>query len=567
VAAETSLRRVKTGIVLVVLLILTACQPGADETTVDTGESAVGETTVDTSESAVGETTTTTAEGAQDPVVFVDAVPEIAEELGLANIAGNATRWAMEEGMGTLVLQDVANLAGHGCDEVDPSALVGNLAESWTINEDQTEITFKLRETYSEYGNRLTSEDVRYSVQYYLENVPSTAFHIENTQKLAEPYVTVLDDETFILHVRPGGFSSLTLSTFRRYAYGILDSTVIAEHATEDDPFANEWLKTHTANFGPWKMTEFTPGERVVYERNEGYNGAPRGNVDTYIVQAIPEASTRVALVARGEVDLARFLSLEQYQELEQREAGSVLECVSADRDELLLNWADPVLSDLRVREAISMAIDREALVNGAAGYGSPAQWGFHASHINNLPDDLRAGLKQYTFDPDQARALLVEAGYPDGFDLEIIVSPARPGAHAESEGVLIAQNLVDVGINATINVVDGAEQATRFGEVNYSAVIYQEQPSVADPYFAAFAYIHSDGAGNPFYASDTADALTEDMRSGTPESIAAMSELVMTDYPVVYLIDATQLFAFSDSIEGYNHRAFEVRVSELTKN
>src|SRR5690606_20690968 len=182
---------------------------------------------------------------------------------------------------------------------------------------------------------------------------------------------------------------------------------------------------------------------------------------------------------------------------------------LSPNRDTLMMQLADERFADPRVRRAVSYAIDREALVNAVyRGFATPS--------VTALPVGYGAPGSDETFryDPDLARQLLAEAGYPNGFEASMMIHSSRPGPHAEPVAVTLQAQLQQVGLNWTIDVASSAADfATRYQERRYQAVVNLDPPGIADPLYTHVNYNASGAAQNTHgYANEEYDALVEEL-------------------------------------------------------
>lgn len=546
------------GVVALLSLVLVACgspsAPTVGPTPSATGSSSEPETLVDFIWAAAGlPATTDPHDGGPLPGV-------LGAERGSKPIA-----------------YDVENVAGHGCEALAPiTALKGDLLESWQLSADGSTLTLRIRQgVLSSFGNELTSADFEWSFNRGMELSPAIKRLLETITfwDTANPF-TVVDSHTIDIHIGTPG--ALDVVAFTMFSWTIFDSVEAVKHVTADDPWAKEWLGKNSADFGPWMFTEddWESGAQITMERNPNYYAPDQlGNIGRLIMRVIPDASTRAQLVSRGEADYADRLTSGDYKQLE-ASGAQVLNCVSSDRDTLVLNFADERLADVKVRQAISLAIDRGE-VNQAAytGLASPSTDGLSQVYDFEAasPDD------RIQYDVDRAKALLAEAGYPDGFDLELTLSPTRPGPQAEQIGINLQSQLAKVGIKLSIKLIPSATQfQTAFLEGQYQAIVYQEPPAIADPAYAAGLYNLCNGFQNSFgYCNEEYDELQARILATSPgaersDYMRQLSALVVETQPVIYLLDTGQPRAFSASVDTATYRhlpyATTVWVAGLTK-
>jgi peptide/nickel transport system substrate-binding protein len=182
---------------------------------------------------------------------------------------------------------------------------------------------------------------------------------------------------------------------------------------SSDDVLAEEMIGT-----GPYVVAERVRDDRVVLHRNETYWGA-EPTVDEIVFRIIPEVSTEIAELQTGGVDIVPGLPIDQAQILLDQE-GVRVETIEGGRRVFVgitTNGPEP-LQDKRVRQALNMAIDWDS-INEGLFLGRTKRM----SHVFNPPND-NTDIEPYPYDPEGAKALLAEAGYPDGFELDAFATP-----------------------------------------------------------------------------------------------------------------------------------------------
>lgn len=576
-------------ILLGLALVASACSDDADDTTTTsaaptTTAAPAGDDTTTTAAPG-GDDTTTTAAPPAEGATFVMAVPGLPTSFdNQANPQGDPQRWTHYELASNLVLYDaqVAGLADDGCTALaGVDAIRGELAESWEWNDDRTELTFFLRQgVLSPDGNEMTSEDVKWSLDRGLAEgrvvrfLAYRASHFVGPDE-GDPVIPgdspyeIVDDYTIKVNIADP--TAIDAALFTYHQFQIWDTTALEPHITAEDPWAKEFIELNFPNFGPWMIESFDPGNEVVYVRNPNYwNNDGIGNVDRFILRAIPEASTRFQLLQSGDVDYVNRLQFDQYLALQDDPNVTVKSCQSPNREPLVLNLNDERFADVRVRQAVSKAIDRETLVAGAyLNFAAiPSTTGLSAVYDIGSPELV------YEYDPDEARQLLADAGYPNGFDVTLTYSTTRPGAHVEQASILVQNMLRDVGINTTFDVVaSGSDFRQQFTEGRYAAMMYLEPPAIADPYYSGNLYNQSQSNNNSHdYESSQYDTLIKQIEQTPPGPdrealLEELSDLIVTDIPMVYMVEPTYLHAFRSNITNYIAPAHgEVMVFNLIK-
>lgn len=435
-----------------------------------------------------------------------------------------------------------------------PADLEAELAESWT-QEDSGSYVFTLREALSPYGNQATSDDVHWTFQRGLATDFITPFLLSVGGIDRENPIEVIDGRTFRL-VAPNA-NSLTLPVLTWYGMGILDSVEAQSHATDEDPWATEWMATNSASYGAYQVDSMIPGEEIRLTKNPNYWDADNVAVENVVMRAVPDAGSRMLLVGAGEVDFVGGLTFDLFQSVVAA-AGDGIEPIAGldvNLDKLSLNTRFAPFDDVRVRQAISLALDRDALITGAyAGLGNPGLYPISTAIPQpDPPADVAA-----RYDPDAARALLAEAGLADGFDFTLSINPSSgPGPYAEQVAVLIQDQLRDVGIGVSIDLISSPADfntATRGGELE--AWLFGTRPLVNDVAYFLLLAVGPMSVKLEGYGSEDVDALlgqivAEPLGPARDALMAEMQALLASDVPYVPLVETVLPWVHLGGFDG----------------
>ena len=443
-----------------------------------------------------------------------------------------------------------------------PEDVEGEIAESWVENADGS-ITFTLREAMSPFGNTVTSADVKWSFDRMKEFDPITRFLFTVGSFDQDNLITVIDDKTFTVNVTQPNV--LTLRTLNWYGTTIIDSVEALSHATGDDPWANDWLAVNTAAFGPYFITadDYVAGESIRAKANPNYfRGAPF--FDELVMRAIPESSSRLQLLETGDINYAEALSFSEFVSLETSGSAQAIRAPIANFDIIYLNFAFAPFADVRVRKAISLALDRDELLAGPyQGVGLPA-----VSFIDrDLPGPKVPAAEEFKKDIEAAKALLAETPFTaEELAFTLVAHNGRPGPQAEPLAVLIKSQLAEIGIDVTINVIAAsadfnAGRSKQDGNPPaFEAWLDTATPIVPDvAYFSALTYASGPLAINNRmgYANDNVDKLTVDAL-GLPngaERDARLLELareLQESYPLIPLVETVNSQTLGNDISGF---------------
>jgi peptide/nickel transport system substrate-binding protein len=314
-------------------------------------------------------------------------------------------------------------------------SVVPGLAESWDISEDGLTYTFKLRSDVTFHdGTAMDAEDVKFS----LDRIG--AEDSANAQKAlysAISEVNVVDPMTVEVKLsEPNGNLIFNL------AWG--DAVIVA-------PESIEGIKQTPIGTGAFKFDSWTQGDKVELSRNDAYWGdAPALASATF--KFISDPTAAFASVMAEDVDVfSGFPAPENLPQFEADPRFQVLVGSTEGETILSTNNKMPPFDNVKVREALAHAIDRQAIIDGAMfGLGTPI--GTHFAPHNPAYVDLTA---QSNYDPAKAKALLAEAGFADGFETTLHLPPP---SYARRGGEIIAAQLAEVGITAKITNVEWAQ-------------------------------------------------------------------------------------------------------------
>lgn len=475
----------------------------------------------------------------------------VASQLDPSVFTGLADVYNMAQYCTTLVEYDAA--VANDTKTFLPDDVTGNLAESWEADAAGTSYTFKLREgVVSSWGNPLTSEDVKWSFERMSAGSPIVAgilMPIANINQ--ENSIEVIDELTFKMNLTEP--SAVAIAVLTHPTMCILDAVKAQSEATAEDPWAAEWLGTNTASYGPYIVDSINPGQEIRYSAMPGYFGDPVF-FQNAVVRFVPEGSNRTQLLLASEVDLITDTPFDKLAAIAESDNAKVLLRPDVNRHTLSLNTKDPQLADPRVRKAISLAVNRDAFLNTIyAGYADAAPDGLPSTM------DFPSSDRPNSYDPEQAKALLAEAG-ADGMTLQITTNNGRPGPFAEDLGRILVADLQAVGINATLNpIASEADFEKAVGEKSLQSWLYTERPAVADSgyifnlYLGSTSFLNNTGFANEEFDGYVKTIVSTDPGAERDAAIAAAQNMVQDLVPAVYLTEASDIASSLNDIEGYN--------------
>ena len=303
------------------------------------------------------------------------------------------------------------------------------IAESYEVSEDRMTYTFHLREGVQFHnGKTVTAEDVVYSIQRCAAATETGIVQVEAFSVIQG--IETPDDKTV----------AITISEPSNEFISYMTTAVLPAGYDKQD--------TDPVGTGPFKFVSRTAQDSVVLEKFNEYWGTP-AQLDKVTLKIMENADSLMMSLQSGAIDLCAHLTSTQVAQLGENfdVAEGTMNLVQA----LYLNNAEKPFDDVRVRQALCYAVDKQEIIDLAFdGYGSPIGSSMYPAFGKYFDDSLT---NYYTKDVEKAKALLAEAGYPGGFDMTITV-PSNYKPHMDTAEVLV-QQLAQIGVNAAIEPIE----------------------------------------------------------------------------------------------------------------
>lgn len=349
-------------------------------------------------------------------------------------------------------------------DPKDVSKIVPKMA-TWSTSADGLTLTFKLRPDLKfPDGRRATAEDAAWSMQRFVllgfgnsANLTQWGFTKEG---IAEQ-IRAIDDTTLELKLAKPYPEGLILSAAfaANDAAMILDKQVGEKNAKVIDgksDYGNAFFKTNPVCVGPYKVTKWDANDTVVLQRNENYYGtAPKSR--RVIIRHVPESGSERLLLEQGDIDVARLLKTEDLTAMSTNKDIRIEQTKMHGFTYLALNNTDPILAKPQVREAFRYLIDYDGLGRTLLPFqGVPRASLVPEGAFGAL--DAKDG-QPFKLDLDRAKALITEAGYPDGFPMKMILSANGISPQLAQH---VASNAAKIGIRLELEQMADAQLFTR---------------------------------------------------------------------------------------------------------
>jgi len=435
----------------------------------------------------------------------------------------------------------------------DFSKIAGALAESWEVPPDKTSITFKLRKgVKSSAGNELNADAVLWSFERGW-NLKSN-FHWYMTQILKitsyQDAFSKIDDYT--VKVSIPNSSPLIERLWINSDLGILDAVEIKKHVTAEDPWAQRWLATNSASFGPYSVSKYTPGQEVVYDANpDYYRGAPK--LKRIIFREMPTSANRVAALQAGSVDVAEYLLPRELALLEKSPAVKVQKVFGNYIHRVEMNNSTPPFDNVNVRKALNYLVPRDDILK--AVYFNTARP--TKSPISEIYPGFTDEYFTFTTDVENAKALLAEAGLPNGFKTEI---GYRTGDQIEEEiAVILKSAFAKAGVDVTLSKLPASTLVERYSKGTIPMYFFRDMAIVPDAAYVANLWLNSASLINySHFKSDEVDKLIDEALTSTdePTRLAGMKrvqQITVENAPWVFLANPGYQVATRATLKGYS--------------
>jgi peptide/nickel transport system substrate-binding protein len=353
-------------------------------------------------------------------------------------------------------------------------AVQPELAESWTLSDDKLTWTFKLRQGVKFHdGQELTSADVKFTFDRLLEKSAGgkadfTA--VDKVEPAGKYQVKFVTKEPFAaLLAALGGF----------WGY-IVSQAGVAKGGGD--------LNKTTMGTGPFMLADWKVEQQMVFKKNPNYYKKGLPYVDEVVIRTIPDEANIVAALRTGQIHHAFIEDNKNWNLLKDEKTLTGYRSSRLGYDFLNINASRGPLKDVRVRQAISYAVDRAAVMRvAAAGFGRLTAPATAPMKLWQLPEDQ--WMKYYKPDIDRAKKLLADAGQASGFTIKLGVIPTFPTM--VNGAPVVAANLKRIGINAEIENVEYAVWIKRWLAKDFDMTM-NTTPGYADPDTAFFRALHS---------------------------------------------------------------------------
>jgi peptide/nickel transport system substrate-binding protein len=449
----------------------------------------------------------------------------------------------------------------------DKDKFKGELAEDMTIGDMSATFKLKKNATFQD-GTPVTAKDVKWSLDRAVTVGGFPTFQMRAGSLTKAEQFVVVDDHTFRVDFLKK--DRLTIPDLAVVVPAIYNSELVKKNATEKDPWGLEYTKLNTAGSGAYKVTTWNAGTEVIMERNDKWVGGPLPKIKKVIWRMVPSAGNRRALLERGDADISYELPNKDFVELK---AAGKLNIVSTPFSNgiqyLGMNVKNPPFNNPKVRQAVAMAVPYQKIMDAVLFGLGGAMFGAAA----NAPTEVKwPQPTKYNTDIAKAKALLAEAGFPDGFETTLSFDLGFATVN-EPTAILIQESLGQIGIKATINKIPGSNFRTELNKKVLPLYLNVFSGWLDYPeYFFIWCYHGNNSIFNTMsYQSKDMDAFIDGAvnaaaigdKATYEKDVKGFVDLAFADIPRVPLFQPYSNVAMQKNISGYAywfHRRLDYR-------
>lgn len=444
----------------------------------------------------------------------------------------------------------------------DPDTIRPELAKGYAISPDNKTITITLRDDATWHdGTPVTAEDVKWSLDRAVSAKSLAPPQMSTGSITSADQFKIVDAHTVTVTLdKPDRLALANLCV----CYAIMINSKLArQHATADDPWAMEWMKTNTAASGAYTVESHKPGESTVLRRNEKWVSGPSGLpfFRRVIIQTVPEPATRANLLERGDADLAIDLAASDIATLEKSAKARVASIPQSNGfTHITMNTQSAPFNNVKVREAVAAALPYNDMFKASIfGRGKVL---FDGKWTTTPPDASFPQQIPNKTDLARAKQLLTEAGMPNGFSTTFAFSTGQ-AATAEPVAALVKEALAKIGIQVEIQKKPDAEFNTLESDKKMPFYIDAATAWLPYTYYFFYLYFTRDQRWNfanwnsPQMVDLTLDARYQGDKAKYDADCVKMIELFAAQTPLIMLWQPNQDAVMAKSVEGYTYQFY----------
>jgi peptide/nickel transport system substrate-binding protein len=437
----------------------------------------------------------------------------------------------------------------------DRNKLEPELAESWQMAPDGQSVTFKLRKNAKFHdGTPVTAKDVKWSFDRAVSVGGFATFQMGAGSLEKTDQFEVVDAHTFrIKFLRK---DKLTMNNLAVPVPCVYNSELVKKNATPQDPWGLAWTRNNIAGGGAYKVEAWRSGQEIIYVRNDDWKSGPLPKLRRIVQREVPNAGNRRALLVKGDIDMTYDMPPKDFSELS-KEGGSVKVATMPIENALLylgMNTTKPPFDNVKVRQAVAYALPYDKMLDNAL-YGRGAKMYGASGSVKTIAWPQPT---VYKTDIAKAKALMAEAGVPDGFEttLSFDLGGATVG---EPIAILTQEALASIGIKTQINKIPGATWRAALLKKDMPLILNRFGGWLDFPeYFFYWCYHGQNAVFNTMsYQNPKLDKIITNARFAESKpiyesSVREMIQIAYDEVPRVPLFQPSQDVAMGKDVMGY---------------
>lgn len=465
-------------------------------------------------------------------------------------------------------------------DPADESKVIPLLAKSWDVSPDRMQITFHLNENMKfPSGEPATAKELAWSMQRVVQlgyGNASTLTEYGFSKDNVKERIAATDDNTLVMKLDKPYPTNLILQAIgANRVSSLLDMKTLMEKQVNGD-LGNKYLATNTACVGPYRLVQWNAGESVVLQANDGYYGT-KPKLSRVLIRHVAEPGTQRLLLTQGDVDIARDLSPDDLADLDGKPGLKIERVLKPQLFFWVFNVADPVFQNEKVRLAMRYLIDYDGLAKSVMTYlGVPRASFAQLGAVGAL--DEKQG-QPFTLDLEKAKALLSEAGYPNGFESDVLFGTLP---HSAPIAQSIQQNAAKVGVKLNLERMANAQLFSRIRGREFKSGMLAWQTGVPDAHGNASRLVYNpDNRAEAkltqipawraaFQNEDFNKRVQEALLEGDPEKrnqiYYALQKDVMEKGPMAIMFQMYNILGMSDKVKDWSWNGFRVYYTSASK-
>lgn len=440
----------------------------------------------------------------------------------------------------------------------DIDKLEPELAESWKIAPDGNSVTFKLRKNAKFHdGTPVTAKDVKWSFDRAVTVGGFPTFQMAAGSLEKPEQFVVVDDHTFTVKFLRR--DKLTMNDLAVVVPCVYNSELVKKNATAQDPWGLAFTRNNVAGGGAYKVESWRPGQEIVYVRNDDWKSGPMPKLRRIIQRDVPNAGNRRALLLKGDIDITFDLPPKDFSELA-KEGGNVKVSTMPIENSMFylgMNVTKPPFDNAKVRQAVAYVLPYDRLYENAL-YGRGIK--LYGAASPQIKTTAWPQPTAYKTDLAKAKALMAEAGVPNGFEtsLSFDLGGATVG---EPMAVLIQEALGQIGIKAQINKIPGATWRAALLKKDMPLLLNRFGGWLNFPEYFFFWCYHGQNAvfNTMSYQNPKLDKMIDNARFAESKPlydgfVKDMIQLAYDEVPRIPLFQPTMDVAMQKDVMGYQY-------------